>query len=85
MTQIESVRDIRSSYTVSEKNPADATLRATHTYTMKRPDGEYQIEANEVLTSDVTSFRYLTDVEVKVDGKRHFDKSWRVSVPRKLN
>ncbi len=83
--QAESTRDIRSTYTVSEKNPADATLKSIHRYSIKRPDGDYEVEASEVLASDITSFRYLTAVDVKVDGKRHFNKSWKVSVPRKLN
>lgn len=75
----------RSTFTVSEDNPADAVLKAMHAYTIKRPEGTFQIDAHEVVTSDVSSFRYLTQVEVKLDGKPHFDKSWRVSVPRKLN
>ena len=43
------------------------------------------VEANESLTSDLEAFHFLSQVEVTVDGKRHFHKSWRVSVPRKLN
>jgi predicted acyl esterase len=74
-----------STYTVSRKNPSDAQLKANHMYTIMRPDGTYHIEANEIVASDLTSFRYLTEVEVRVDGKRHFQKSWRVSVPRRLN
>ncbi len=75
----------RSSYTVSRKNPADASLNATHEYTLNRPDGTIKVEAHEVVASDISSFRYLTQVQVTVNGKRHFNKSWRVSVPRKGN
>ena len=42
-------------------------------------------EANEIVSSDADSFRFLSEVEVQVDGRRHFHKSWNVTVPRKLN
>ncbi|MFN0170957.1 MAG: CocE/NonD family hydrolase [Bryobacteraceae bacterium] len=74
-----------STYTVSRTNPADAVLKSSHKYTIVRADGTYYIEANEIVASDLTSFRYLTEVEVTIDGKRHFNKSWKVSVPRRLN
>jgi hypothetical protein len=74
-----------SSYTVSKNNPADAELQARHEYVVVGPDGDIKVEANEVVSSDVSSFRYMTDVHITVGGKPHFQKSWRVSVPRKLN
>lgn len=74
-----------SSYTVSDANPADATLKAAHEYTIVRPEGEIKVEANEVVASDISSFRYLVRLDITVDGKPHFRKDWTVSVPRKLN
>src|SRR5262249_33465276 len=74
-----------SDYTVSQKNPAEATLRVNDVYTIQAPGGLFRIEASEVVASDITSFRYITEVDVKVDGKPHFSKSWTISVPRKLN
>jgi predicted acyl esterase len=81
----ESLRDIRSSYTVSRLHPADASMRAGLTYVIKRPEGEIHVQSSEVLASDVSSFRYLSEIEIKMDGKPHFKKSWRVSVPRRRN
>ena len=43
------------------------------------------VESNQVLSSDLESFRFLSQVEMTVDGKSHFNQSWGVSVPRKLN
>jgi predicted acyl esterase len=80
-----SLRDIRSSYTVSRTRPADATIRATMTYDIQRPEGKIHVQASDTLASDAASFRYLTEVEITLDGKPHFRKSWRVSVPRMLN
>ena len=80
-----SSRTARSRYTVSRTNPADASLKADHIYTMVRPEGEFKIEANELLVSDEQSFRFKSRVEIKVHGKSHFLKSWRVSRPRQLD
>ena len=78
-------RHVSSHYTVSKANPADASMRAGCTLTLDGPEGEIKVESSETLVSDVTSFRFLTQVEVTVQGKTHFNKSWRVSVPRRLN
>lgn len=78
-------RFARSRYTVSRANPADTTLHADHIYTLTRPDSEIRIEANESLVSDEKMFRFMSRVEITVDGKSHFTKSWRVSRPRLLD
>ncbi len=80
-----SLRDIRSNYTVSRAHPADASMHSALHYVITRPEGEIQVQSNEVLASDAVSFRYLSQVEIKMDGKPHFQKSWRISVPRRLN
>jgi len=81
----ESHRRSSSIYSVSQTNPADTVLKATHEYTMLRPEGEIKIEANEVVTSDVEMFDYQTQVQITVDSKPHFQKTWSTSVLRKFN
>lgn len=76
---------IRSTFTVSEDNPANAVLAATTDYVVKRPDSEIEVKANEVTTSDEAAFHHEVDVEVTVNGARHFRKSWSATVPRQLN
>jgi uncharacterized protein len=83
--QSSSRREARSRYTVSRKDPAGAHLRAEHVYTITRPEGEVRIEANESLASDARMFRFQSRVEIRVDGKTHFTKSWRASRPRLLD
>ena len=76
---------IDSRYTVSSENPALATVNAKAVYTVDRPESKIQVTANELTTSNETSFRYVADVEVTVNGARHFNKSWSITVPRQLN
>ena len=75
----------QSSFTVSSRNPANAVLKAGAVYTITRPEMEIEVEANEVTTSDAATFRHLTAVEVRVNGKHYFDKSWSVTIPRQMN
>ena len=83
--QTEWTRNLQSAYTVSHTDPANAVLKATCEYTIIRVGEIIKVEANEVTSSDITSFRHLTEVEVTLNGRRHFHKSWEVSVPRKYN
>ncbi len=76
---------VDSRYTVSSENPARATVNAKAVYTVDRPESEIQVTASELTTSNETSFRYVADVEVTVNGARHFNKSWSITVPRQLN
>ena len=55
------------------------------TYVVKRPDSEIEVRANEVTSSDKAAFHHVVEVEVTVNGARHFQKSWSVTVPRRLN
>ena len=74
-----------STYTVSLRNPADTALKARYVYEVPPAGSGMIVEATEVLSSDLESFHFLSQVEVTVDGRRHFHKKWRVSVPRTLN
>ncbi|MCY3775651.1 MAG: CocE/NonD family hydrolase [Candidatus Aminicenantes bacterium] len=76
---------VDSRFTVSSENPARATVNAKAVYTVDRPESKIRVESNELTTSDESSFRYVADVEVTVNGARHFNKSWSVTVPRQLN
>ena len=74
-----------SRFMVSSENPARATVKAKAVYTVDRPESKIQVTANELTTSNETSFRYVAEVEVTVNGARHFNKSWSITVPRQLN
>jgi hypothetical protein len=75
-----------SEFRVSTKDPAVTVDKGTHEYTaVDLPGLKIQVFAQTVLSSDATSFRYLEEVEVTVNGVRHFHKSWTRLVPRQLN
>ena len=54
-------------------------------YVIQRRGSEIEVNANEVTSSDEAAFHHVVEVEVTVNGARHFLKSWSVTVPRKLN
>ena len=74
-----------SSFTVSSADPANAVLKARKIFTVNHPNSRIQVEANELTASDISAFRHLVQIEILVNGKRHFQKSWSVTIPRKLN
>jgi hypothetical protein len=74
-----------TTYTVSSKNPGQAVMKATRELIVSKPDSEIKVQAQCVTSSDAKVFRHLVEVEVLVNGKRHFEKSWSVVVPRDLN
>jgi hypothetical protein len=73
-----------SKFTVSVNNPAEAVIDSSCEYVIHRTDSEISVDTHTVTASTDTAFRHLVDVEVAVNGKRHFTKSWRVTVPRTL-
>jgi hypothetical protein len=73
-----------SSFTVSLNNPAEAVIDSSCEYVVLRPDSEIRVDTHTVTASTESAYRHLVDVEIAVNGKRHFSKSWRVSVPRTL-
>ena len=71
----------RSSFTVSSESPADAHLKANCIYIITRPESEIKVEVNELTASNKAAFRHVVEVEVTVNGARHFNKSWSVTIP----
>ena len=50
-----------------------------------KPDQEIRVDAQCVTVSNAATFRHMVEVEVTVNGRRHFAKSWAVVVPRDGN
>jgi putative CocE/NonD family hydrolase len=74
-----------TTFTVSDRNPAEAVMKSTFDYTVAQPDGEIKVKTQSITTSDEKVFRHIMDLEITVDGKPHFSKSWTLSIPRELN
>jgi putative CocE/NonD family hydrolase len=75
----------RTTFTVSLTNPAEAVMKGTNRLTISKAGVQIGIDAQCITTSDAATFRHLVEVEVTVNGKRHFDKSWSLVVPRAQN
>jgi hypothetical protein len=57
-------------------------VRSEFEYPLERPGLSVRVCSQCVTRSDAQSFHHLTDVEVTVNGRPHWRKSWSVSVPR---
>jgi hypothetical protein len=75
----------RTTYTVSDLNPADAVINCTVDYFVPGAEEEVKVCVHMVTASDANVFRHMVEVEVTVEGETHFTKSWTVSAPRILN
>ncbi len=72
----------RSAYTVSNCNPAHAVINSSYSYTAPHPTLDIRVVATCQTASDATSYIHSAQVEITVNGGRHFQKSWAESVPR---
>jgi putative CocE/NonD family hydrolase len=77
--------DSHTTFTVSDRDPANAVMKSVVDYVVHQPDGVIDVQAQSLLTSDKKVFRHIMDINITVDGKQHFSKSWIVTVPRVLN
>ncbi|MBI3923641.1 MAG: CocE/NonD family hydrolase [Armatimonadetes bacterium] len=75
----------QSSFTVSATKPAEAVVKSSYDYTIARPDSVIKVDTHCVTASDEATFRHLVEVEISVNGRQHFNKSWAVSIPREFN
>ena len=68
----------------TDDDPARASCRTVIRHTMVLPDREIESEIVSHLTSTETRFDLTLDLEVRIDGRRHFGRSERHSFPRRL-
>ncbi len=72
----------RSRYTVSVNHPAETVVQSEYEYPMERPGMSIRVRSQCVTRSDARAFHQTTEVEVTINGRPHWGKSWSVSVPR---
>ena len=77
--------ELRSQFTVDDRDPAVAILRAEAFYKMIRAEFDIEVHSDESTTSDRDSFHHTVHLRILRDGKPYFEKNWSVSVPRPLN
>lgn len=74
----------RGSFTVSAREPAQAIARGNSTCGYTYEGQEIEVQAECVTTSDRSAFHHVVLVEITVNGRRYWSKSWAVSVPRQF-
>jgi hypothetical protein len=72
----------RSAFTVQIDRPAQATVSSEYEYPIERAGLSFRVRSQCVTRSDEQAFHHLTQVEVTVNGRPHWQKSWTISVPR---
>jgi hypothetical protein len=72
-------------FTVSDGNPADAVVNATQEYDYNEHGLAIKLRVHAVTASDSETFRHLVEVDITLDDKPYFRKSWTLSVPRQYN
>jgi hypothetical protein len=73
-----------ASFTVSRQEPAQATVQATAQFSYDYQGRHIVVGAQCITSSDKKGFHHTAEVEITVNGKQHFNKNWKESVPRKF-
>lgn len=64
--------------------PSQASARGRHSSLITKPSGTVEAVSTTSVRGSADRFHITVAVEVKVDGVRHFNRSWSESVPRHL-
>jgi putative CocE/NonD family hydrolase len=70
--------------TASDLDPAQASIVATHRYTLTREDGSCDVVAESSIRATASAFHIQIGLSVTKNGKVIFQKTWTVSEPRRL-
>src|SRR5262249_1460507 len=71
-----------SSYTVSVNRPAEAVVHSGYEYPLERAGASVRVRSTCVTRSDEQALHHLTTVEITLNGRPYWHKSWSVSVSR---
>jgi putative CocE/NonD family hydrolase len=72
----------RSDYTVSNRDPAKASIISEVRYRAPHPNMAIDIESTCQTTSTGSEFTHAVQVSIRIEDKVHFQKSWVESVAR---
>jgi putative hydrolase, CocE/NonD family len=70
--------------TASDRDPATATMAADVVYRWREVANHIEIRARSQQTSTAADFDLQVDLEVDLDGRRFFERSWQERIPRHL-
>lgn len=72
----------RSDYTVSNRDPAKASIISEVRYRAPHPNLAIDIESSCQTSSTATEFTHAVQVSIRVQDRLHFQRSWIESAPR---
>jgi hypothetical protein len=72
----------KSTYTVNLARPAEASVVSEFEYPMERPGLSVLVRSQCTTRSDAEFFHHVTQVEITLNGRRYWEKTWTLSVPR---
>jgi predicted acyl esterase len=73
------------SMTIPRRNPSNTVLKAYAEYAMLVPAGEIKVSTQMLTIGSPTTYHHIVEVEGKINDNHHFNKTWDISVPRKLS
>ncbi len=79
------VRRNHSLMTISNRDPARASIVSSVTYRPQHPTLDIRIDSGCQLVSDATTYTHTVQLDIRIDGRPHFIKSWTECVPRRLS
>ena len=71
-----------SRYTVSDRAPAAAKIESRFHYRPPHQAPPIEIDATCVTESDADSYSHTSRVEIRIDARLYFEKTWTESVGR---
>ncbi|RUV68129.1 CocE/NonD family hydrolase [Mesorhizobium sp. M5C.F.Cr.IN.023.01.1.1] len=75
----------RSTYTISNRDPANTIIEAKCLYRPQHPSTDIQVEANCRTVSDAKNYTHEVQVSIKTGGRLFFEKEWTECAPRGLS
>jgi len=76
--------EARLSMWASNRDPADVVATGEHRRRFVRADGTITVDTGCTLRSTASAFHLTIDLDVKVDGRPHYQRRWVRSFPRVL-
>ena len=77
--------ELKSSFLVNDRSPADAVLVAEGHYRVCRAEYDVEVHSDEQTLSDSEAFHHSVKIRITRDEVTCFEKEWSVKILRKLN
>ena len=73
------------SLTIPKNNPANTYMKAFAEYSIVTAPSEIKIITQALTIGSLNKYHHIVEVEGRVNDRPHFNKTWEISIPRKLS